>query len=576
MFFNLLTWLDSSPAHYWSVAWTAFGSVLAMALLAVFFPRDQAWWQHPVLFSVAMLMALLAFRWPVLLDNRQYPDPDESQMIAGASTLRHDPVFWRSVDGLTHGPLDQWPLLLALFVRGRLDFTTARTVSTLLLWISLVSVWLIFRHLYQASVAGLLVLPLLAVHAFTHAWSFVAYCSEHVPDTLLAVACWLLLTAWRPCGAGPPSLGRLFAAGVFLGAVPFAKLQAVPVAAIAVVGGDWFVLASGTPNWRSRYRALVALLGGAVTVPLIIVSTVLASGVWSEFFRGYILNNIQQVGANKFPPDRSFAWTEGPRTLVDLGGSIFGFNEFFLWLVAFGVCGLLFAWWFTRWHRRWAAFAILMLLAAAFAAIARGRPYLHYLQLIIFPTAFFAGVIVGALLQAVDRRAFITAVPRRLMRSVVLVAFLSCGLVPQIWWRVREPQPFIGQFAATHGELAQSEVSREILRHATPGERLGMWGWMPVFWVETGLIQATRDGNCSYQIEPHQQRNYYRERFLHDFLVTQPPVFVDAVGPGNFVYEDRAESAHETFPELREYITDNYRLVRDVEGTRIYVRNDRL
>jgi hypothetical protein len=77
MLFNLLKWLDASPAHYWTVVWAAFGCV-----------------------------------------------------VAGASTLRHDPVFWRGVDGLTHGPLDQWPLLLALFARGRLNFTTARAVST--------------------------------------------------------------------------------------------------------------------------------------------------------------------------------------------------------------------------------------------------------------------------------------------------------------------------------------------------------------------------------------------------------------------------------------------------------------
>jgi hypothetical protein len=43
--------------------------------------------QSSILFSVAMLAALLPFRWPVLLDNRQYPDPDESQFIAGATTL---------------------------------------------------------------------------------------------------------------------------------------------------------------------------------------------------------------------------------------------------------------------------------------------------------------------------------------------------------------------------------------------------------------------------------------------------------------------------------------------------------
>jgi hypothetical protein len=129
MLFNVLRWLDASSAHYWSVAWSAFALVAALSLIAFSFDRERAWWQNPVLFSVAMLGVLLAFRWPMLFDNRQYPDPDESQFIAGALTLRHDPVFWRSVDGTTYGPLVQWPLLAALFLRGSLDFTGARFVT---------------------------------------------------------------------------------------------------------------------------------------------------------------------------------------------------------------------------------------------------------------------------------------------------------------------------------------------------------------------------------------------------------------------------------------------------------------
>ena len=58
--------------------------------------------------------------------------------------------------------------------------------------------------------------------------------------------------------------------------------------------------------------------------------------------------------------------------------------------------------------------------------------------------------------------------------------------------------------------------------------------------------------------------------------VPRPPVFIDAVGVGNLYYENRAKIAHETFPELRDYIADNYHLVQDVGGTRVYVRNDRL
>ncbi len=97
-----------------------------------------------------------------------------------------------------------------------------------------------------------------------------------------------------------------------------------------------------------------------------------------------------------------------------------------------------------------------------------------------------------------------------------------------------------------------------------------------LFWVETGLTQATRDAETSHQIEPHEYQNYYRDRFLRDLRRSQPPVFIDAVGAGNYVYEDRNELAHETFPELRDYLASNYQLVRDVDGTRVYIRNDRL
>ena len=77
-------------------------------------------------------------------------------------------------------------------------------------------------------------------------------------------------------------------------------------------------------------------------------------------------------------------------------------------------------------------------------------------------------------------------------------------------------------------------------------------------------------------MDPYRFRDYFRARYLRDLSRTRPPVFVDAVGVGNFVYENRAKSAHETFPELRDYIGDNYHLVQDVEGSRVYVRNDRL
>ena len=68
-------------------------------------PPRWTWW-------LLLAGALLAFRWPTLWIPHQQ-NPDESQLIAGAIALRHDPVFRRSVDGGTAGPLDFYPLLPA-------------------------------------------------------------------------------------------------------------------------------------------------------------------------------------------------------------------------------------------------------------------------------------------------------------------------------------------------------------------------------------------------------------------------------------------------------------------------------
>ena len=195
MISNVFIWLDASPAHYWLAAWSAFGLAVAGAVDAFVSPARRHWWQHPAVFPALMLLAVVLFRWPVLLDNRELVDPDESQLIAGALTLRHDPMFWRSVDGTTHGPLAQWPLLALHLAGTALDYTTARTVSALLAWAVAVGAWMVFRHWFGPRLAGVLVLPLLATQAFTHAWAFAAFCSEHSPAALVAVGCAALLTA---------------------------------------------------------------------------------------------------------------------------------------------------------------------------------------------------------------------------------------------------------------------------------------------------------------------------------------------------------------------------------------------
>jgi hypothetical protein len=163
----------------------------------------------------------------------------------------------------------------------------------------------------------------------------------------------------------------------------------------------------------------------------------------------------------------------------------------------------------------------------------------------------------------------------RMLQGAIIVCFLAFGLFPQIDWRRQEAQPSLGQFRKTQGRLQQTAVSQAILSHAHTGEDLGIWGWSPKFWVQTGLVQATRDGETSRQLDLTSSRNLYRARYMTDLKKSRPPVFIDAVGKGNFEFSDRYEDGHETFGDLNDFIKVNYREVQDLDGTRIYVRNDR-
>ena len=566
MLSRLLTWLDQSGTHYWTVAWVTFGLVVALAVVTALFPSPRRWWHHPGCFGALSLLAILAFRWPVLVYNSQLADPDESQLIAGALTLSQDPVYWRSVDGTTHGPLADAPLLLPRLVGAPLDFTSARGVSVLLAWVTVLAAASIFRSRVGEGWARLLVLPLLATFAFTHNWYFAQYGSEHAPAALLALGCALLLTATP--AAGRPRHRQLFLAGLLLGLVPFGKLQLAPMALWAATSAAaWVGFLSGEEA-RHRRRALAALATGAVTGPALLVGLVVATGSGPDFWDSYLVNNLQYAGS------RWFTWRETPAKFLELSEVAEGFSPFFFWVVGISAFGFLGWRRFDAWYRWATLFTAGLLLSAWYATMAPGRMFMHYVQLLMFPAGLFGGMMGSALLQAETR--FTSDTSRRMgCGAWLMVVVLAAGLAPQILWRAQTDFPLRNYYSVTHGALAQSEVAREILRHARPGERMAIWGWMPTYWVETGLVQGTRDGNCARQLEPTPVRDRYRARFLADLRRLAPPVFVDAVGGDNFSYQDRTAHGHENFAELRDYVGAQYRSAADVGGARIYVRRDR-
>lgn len=580
---TLFEWLDAHPQLYWQLALAstvALTGWIAAGLRAA--ARERKLPLADWIFAPLLLVFLLAWRWPYFFCAAEY-NPDESQFVAGAMALARDPVFWRSVDGVTSGPLDFYALLPLHWLGLPLDYFGARITAVVLTWGTLLLLYRTFRRYGEPAVAQVAVLPAATFFAAASAPDFVHYSSELTPLALLALA--LVWIEHRPRTSA-------FVAGF----LPWAKLQAGPLAAVLVGWQLWQAWRESAPG-RRPWRRLAALVGTAAVPTILVVGLVAAFGQWEHFYRRFFLQNVAYVTGGQ-PADL---------VLRDLLRFAQESGHFFPWLAAtlvlLAAAGILL---FRQradlppqllrdlsTHARtkgfavaWIAEALLFLLgggvvhvdrreppprlvglamaltAAALVCIATpARSSLHYLFFLTVPLSLWSGVL------------FCDLWSRGSARFLLGGLALVCALVP-VGVRLSQPPPdMAGQFA-DHWRQPFSPIG-QVLRHWQPaGARLALWGWMSYAYVEGGLPQATRDTVSQWCILPVAQRDYYRATFLADMERNQPEVFVDAVGPGAPFFFQRPSQAHEIYPELADYVRQHYSLVIDLQQARIYARTD--
>lgn len=566
----MLIWVDANPALYWSIAWSSFALLAIVALapiLAGIHSEKLEEASHsllpPWLFVGVLTFSFVAFRWPLWFVGHEL-NVDESQMLAEAITLLHDPVFWRSVDGSTHGPLNVYPLWLAKVVGLNLDYVGARVIGAAMIWTSIFACYRAFLVAASEHLARAAALPVFCFFAFTTFGDFVHYSSEHVPLLLVTVAFWLLVSELAQSESRRVLSRRWMMAGLLLGGVPMAKLQGLPIAAALFVGAILFDFLLPGLGSRDRVRRLLLLAATAVTPTLVFAIISWIFGIWEHAWISYISQNLQYASS------RHFTHQQMIETFWSYAGKCENLVPFVTGAAA--VCAIAFfpAMLARPAALRFAGFALVLLLSSLVAALAPGRQFFHYLLFIVPPIGLMAGSIWQAAWTSVSQ------VPRaRTVRIFLFVLWGGAALYPQISARVSLPHRYVGSLT-TYEPFAIEPVAAEILRHSQPGEPLGLWGWNCRYYVYTQMPQATRDAHTVQQIIASPLTEYYRARYLRDLMRSRPPVFIDTVGPKDPSFKDRETQAHETFETLRVYIDKNYELIKDLNGCRIYVRLDRL
>lgn len=540
------------------VVYFALGYVLAAGIALVAYGnriRNQAF-----IFLAVSGILVVFMRLPIVIFNQEI-NPDESQMIAHALTLRQYPIYWQSVDGTTIGPLDNYALLLSSFLGVALNYTSAKLVGLLCV---LGSLWFFYKsvkNFFNDSVARLALLPPLFLVAFTQDADFVHYSSEQLPVLLLNLGLWLLSRLFgdyksqsrlRPDhkSGRALALSGLFWLGFVLGMSPFAKIQVVPQA--AVIGLFALVFTFQPKNF---FRNAGALIVGGFTFPLLTIVWAAAYGVLDDFWDFYVLGNLIYAGGSSVMD-----------SILRIPSFFAKSPDFLAFLISLGLSSLL-SFFIpkklpgneSKTPSAIIFFVCFWLVASLYAATKSGNDFVHYLNLCIYPFGLTGALFINK-----------NAKNQQLINWTALLALLPFASV--FGYKIIRHQPLNTYISTADHRVPVSDVSKLILQHATSKDRLVVWGWMCRYHVETQMPQGTAENHSERCIYPHPMREKYYQRYLADLERNRPKVFVDAV-PNSLWLNDRTTQAHEAFPKLNEFITKNYHLVGETEQTRVYVRN---
>jgi succinate dehydrogenase hydrophobic anchor subunit len=426
-----------------------------------------------------------------------------------------------------------------------MGFFSARVTGLCLIAGAICALYYAVKWTYGAGVARFSLVPPVLLSALTKTPDFVHYSGEHLSILLTTVA--LAAATYLARGTGSKSSRLIVCAigGLCLGSTPFAKLQASPIA-LAVLVSLAVALLITSP--RASINKMVAAL---LAVPVAILISLCATRTLMDAVISYCIMSLDYIG--RLPPvGISYFFLSAEDYTVFLICSL---------VVILAAGGLL----YSRIHfdriSVWASLSSILLSLASFFAIYQAhRPFPHYLLFSVVPVSFCVANVLG-LVRYLDLQSGRAMVVRGLF---VIFFLIPLGVTTFESPNQFDPRAIVPQ----HAEVAA------ISRYAKPGDRMAVWGWSPEYYVQTQTIMSTRDSNIERLLLQTPYREYFRARFLSDLRAHPPLVFVDAVAPGGFLYDNRAAYGIDTFPALAAYVREHYTEREEVAGVRIFVAKD--
>ncbi len=481
-----------------------------------------------------LLGALLIIRLPIILYNNEL-NLDESQMIAGARLLWHDPVYWRSVDGQTIGPLTFYFLGLSRLFASEITYSSIRFLNLFLTIFDIYFFFLSIRILFGEQVAKVSSFFVFLFLAYNSTFDLLHYSSEQLPVFCLNLAAYLTLRYHFE----DKKIKNLYLSGLILGALPFLKIQSVLLAAFIAVLGVYF-LYQQIKFQSESLKKWVFLIISYLAVPMAFVVFIFSFDVFDDFWNYYILDNFVYVSSN----GNAYHWKES--NLI-----FFASKDFVVYWAGIGF--------FTLIHlRRMAVFAqsnqwktglvLLVLVLAYLTVLLPKNNFPHYLHFMIYPLCLWMALVWRAVADFHWKQ--------------FLLAFGIFSLWQATQFLVFHQTNFYVSMILNK-EMKQTSTGQYIQAHSKTNDYLAIWGWDCKLYIETNTFQAVPESHSERCMFPTPQQKVHLERYLRK---NEPRFLVDVSAKIDFFIPIHR------FKELNEYLSQYYFIDKTIDGNVIYRR----
>jgi hypothetical protein len=515
---------------------------------------DSRWF-----FAFFIIMFVMMSRFPVSIFGFQ--NDDETFLIACSKAFLNQPRLWVACDTSTAGPLTMLPLMTLRIFGLPIDVGSAKLVAAVVITLSIVFLYFSFDVLLGKALARTAIMPLIVAVALamTTFWDFFSYNAEHVPLLILSASLYVLVKIYIL----PDYSVKMFVIlGLLLGLIPFAKIQAIPLALTIALAG--LVL-----HYRTyKFKGMSYFIGSGLLPSFFFLVWTYAGGGLDYFWNSYILFNMyyaeSEVPQGLTLLDKiGYAWqlilnTKGA-VLYFQSGLIFSFfclvfldfNKFFKFPQRAGII----------------VFSLLFFIVSLLCIGQPHRPYLHYTLF-----AFLSlSVLSGTAIYVFTNPGYISAFSDTHKKIILTASIIFISLF--FFFQHFSFSPVYNIYAETNknGAVIEPNVVLAINKHSSPGDYMAIWGWKNVLYSDTDLISGTRLPGTSGILNRNSYSNYFLSFFLADMERNKPKIFIDAINSKAWAYGKRDQYGINKFPALKEYVNIHYTQVEDVDDFRIYI-----